>query len=71
MERDKDITFDADAHKADKVFTLNETQANQIYDNLLKLEADVNNGKLSPNDTAIKIRLINDYINIVLEPIKQ
>lgn len=71
MEQDKDITFDADAYDADRVFTLNETQRNQIYDNLLKLEADVNNGKLSPNDTANKIRLINDYINIVLEPIKQ
>jgi len=71
MEQNKDITFDADAHKADKVFTLNETQANQIYDNLLRLEADVNNGKLSPRDTAKKIRLINDYINIVLDPIQQ
>jgi hypothetical protein len=71
MEQDKDITFDADAYEADRVFTLNETQLNQIYDNLLKLEADVNNGKLSPRDTANKIRLINDYINIVSEPIKQ
>tara|TARA_Y100000289_G_scaffold25110_1_gene24505 strand:+ start:23 stop:181 length:159 start_codon:yes stop_codon:yes gene_type:complete len=41
-------------------------QVGQITDSLLKLESDVNNGLLSPRDTANKIRLITDYIKIVL-----
>jgi hypothetical protein len=51
-----------------KYHTITEEQAEQIHDSLLKLEANVNNGLLSPNDTAKQIRLINELFCDLTNP---
>ena len=51
-----------------KYHTITEEQAEQVHDSLLKLEANVNNGLLSPNDTAKQIRLINELFCDLTNP---
>jgi hypothetical protein len=41
---------------------MTEKEMNQITDTLLKLEANVNCGKMSPNDTAIAIHRVVDFM---------
>ena len=41
---------------------MTEKEMNQISDTLLKLEANVNCGKMSPNDTAIAVHRTLDFI---------
>ncbi len=53
-----------------KHHTITEEQAEQVHDSLLKLEANVNNGLLSPNDTAKQIRLINELFCDLTNPNK-
>ena len=51
-----------------KYHTITEEQAEQVHDSLLKLEANVNNGLLSPNDTAKQIHLINELFCDLTNP---
>ena len=60
MEKNKDLIFDNESCDKERLFTITETQVEKIYNQLLKLEANVNNGLLSPNDTAKQIHLINE-----------
>lgn len=53
-----------------KYHTITEEQAEQVHDSLLKLEANINNGLLSPNDTAKQIRLINELFCDLTNPNK-
>jgi len=53
-----------------KYHTITEEQAEQVHDSLLKLEANVNNGLLSPNDTAKQIHLINELFCDLTNPNK-
>ena len=41
---------------------MTEKEMNQISDTLLKLEANINCGKMSPNDTAIAVHRTLDFI---------
>ena len=41
---------------------MTEKEMNQISDTLLKLEANINSGKMSPNDTAIAVHQTLDFI---------
>lgn len=53
-----------------KYHTITDKQAESIHESLLKLEANVNNGLLSPNDTAKQIRLINELFCDLTNPNK-
>jgi len=41
---------------------MTEKEMNQISDTLLKLEANINSGNMSPNDTAIAVHRTLDFI---------
>lgn len=41
---------------------MTEKEMNQISDTLLKLEANINSGKMSPNDTSIAVHRTLDFI---------
>lgn len=60
MEKNKDLIFDNESCDKERLFTITETQADKIYDQLLKLEANINNRLLSFDNIAEQIFSINE-----------